>query len=58
MPDAPTAIGTIALDSYNEIVNVYNAQGQLIRSNVKAGEATRNLPRGIYIVGNKKVVVE
>lgn len=58
MPDAPTAISTIGLDSYNEIVNVYNAQGQLIRSNVKAGEATRNLPSGIYIVGNKKVVVK
>ncbi|MBR5638174.1 MAG: M6 family metalloprotease domain-containing protein [Muribaculaceae bacterium] len=58
MPDAPTAIGTIGLDSYNTIVNVYNAQGQLIRMGVKAGEATRNLPRGIYIVGNRKVVVK
>ncbi|MBR5638176.1 MAG: S8 family serine peptidase [Muribaculaceae bacterium] len=58
MPDAPTAIGTVGLDSYNEIVNVYNAQGQLIRRNVKAGEATRNLPSGVYIVGNKKVMVK
>ena len=58
LPDAPTAIGTIGLDSYNEVVNVYNAQGQLVRRNVKAGEATLNLPAGIYIVGNKKVVVK
>ncbi len=58
MPDAPTAIGTIGNDSYNAIVNVYNAQGQLIRKGVKAGEATRNLPSGIYIVGNKKVLVK
>ena len=58
MPDAPTAIGNIGMDSYNTIVNVYNAQGQLIRRNVKAGEATQNLPTGIYIVGNKKVVVK
>jgi hypothetical protein len=58
MPDAPTAIDNINLDGYNDIVNVYNAQGQLIRENVKAGEATRNLPRGIYIVGNKKVLVK
>ena len=58
LPDAPTAIGTIGLDSYNEVVNVYNAQGQLVRRNVKAGEATLNLPVGIYIVGNKKVVVK
>jgi len=58
LPDAPTAIGTIGLDSYNEVVNVYNAQGQLMRRNVKASEATLNLPAGIYIVGNKKVVVK
>ncbi|MBP5687891.1 MAG: S8 family serine peptidase [Muribaculaceae bacterium] len=58
MPGTPTAVNTIGMDSYNEIVNVYNAQGQLIRRNVKAGEATQNLPAGIYVVGNKKVVVK
>ena len=58
LPDAPTAIGTIDMEAYNTIVNVYNVQGQLIRENVKAGEATLNLPRGIYIVGDKKVVVK
>ena len=46
------------MDAYNTLVNVYNVQGQLIRENVKAGEATLNLPRGIYIVGDKKVVVK
>ncbi len=58
MPDAPTAIGTIGLDDHNDIVNVYNTQGQLLRSNVKASDATRDLPRGVYIVGNKKVIVK
>ena len=58
LPDAPTAIETIDMEAYNTIVNVYNVQGQLIRENVKTGEATLNLPRGIYIVGNKKVVVK
>ena len=58
LPDSPTAIGTIDIDGGNDLVNVYNAQGQLLRSNVKAADATRNLPRGIYIVGNKKVVVK
>jgi hypothetical protein len=58
MPDAPTAISTINTDAYNSIVNVYNVQGQLIRKNVKAGEATKGLQRGIYIVGNRKVVVK
>ncbi len=58
LPDTPTAVGTINMESNNDIVNVYNAQGQLIRMNVKASEATLNLPRGIYIVGNRKVVVK
>ena len=58
LPDTPTAIGTIDMESNNDIVNVYNAQGQLLRMGVKASEATRNLPRGIYIVGNRKVVVK
>ena len=58
LPDAPTAIGAIGIDGNNETVNVYNAQGQLLRKNVKASEATRNLPSGIYIVGNRKVVVK
>lgn len=57
MPDAPTAIETLAGDG-NEIVNVYNVQGQLLRQNVKASEATSGLGRGIYIVGNKKVIVK
>ena len=58
LPDAPTAIGAIGLDNQNDIVNVYNTQGQLLRSNVKASDATRDLPRGVYIVGNKKVIVK
>ena len=58
LPDTPTAIGTIYGDDVNGIVNVYNVQGQLIRRNVKAGEATKGLSRGLYIVGNKKVLVK
>lgn len=38
-------------------VNVYNTQGQLIRSGVQPSNATQGLPSGIYIVAGKKVIV-
>lgn len=41
----------------DSIVNVYNMQGVVIRTNVDATTATQGLPRGIYIVGNKKVFI-
>ena len=58
LPSTPTAVDAIATDNGNEHVNVYNTQGQLIRQNVKAAQAVNGLPRGIYIVGGKKVVVK
>ena len=58
LPETPTGIGVIAIEDANTIVNVYTTQGQLIRQNVKVADATKNLPCGIYIVGNKKVVVK
>ncbi len=42
----------------NQLVNVYNLRGILIRANVAAGEATVDLPAGLYIVGGKKVYVK
>ncbi len=45
-------------NGYNGPVDVYNLQGIRLRSNVLPSEATDNLPKGIYIVGNKKVVVK
>lgn len=41
-----------------ELVNVYTAEGVLVKKNTKASEATKSLPRGIYIVGNKKLLVK
>lgn len=41
----------------NDIVDVYNTQGQLLRKQVRIENATQGLPQGIYIVGNKKVMV-
>ena len=52
-----TAIENITNDDSDLPVNVYNTQGQLLRQNIPASEATQGLPAGIYIVGNKKVIV-
>ena len=46
------------VETENEIVDVYTIDGVLIKRNVKAAEATRNLAKGIYIVGKKKVLVK
>ena len=46
------------VDNENEIVDVYTIDGVLVKRNVKAAEATRNLAKGIYIVGKKKVLVK
>lgn len=37
-----------------EPVNVYDLEGRLLRSRVPRAEATRGLPRGLYIVGGRK----
>ena len=34
------------------------SQGQLLRTRVEPSTATQGLPTGIYIVGNKKVIVK
>ncbi len=40
------------------IVDVYSADGILLKSNVAFDKATNGLPAGIYIVGKQKVVVK
>ncbi len=50
-----TGINNITVN--NGKVNVFNTFGQLVKSNVDAANATQGLSNGIYIVGNKKVVV-
>ena len=40
------------------IVNVYTLDGVLIRKQVEAAKATEGLKKGVYIVGNKKVLVK
>jgi len=41
-----------------ETVNVYSISGALLRSNVKAANAAKGLPAGIYVIGGQKVLVK
>ncbi len=38
--------------------NVYNMNGQLVRSNVSGSDAVNGLPAGIYVVNGNKVVIK
>ncbi len=42
----------------NELVNVYNMQGQLVKKGVRTQEAIKGLASGCYLVGNKKIYVK
>ena len=51
------AVKTVKTDNPNALVNVYSITGTMIRKSVKTSEATVGLEKGLYIVGNKKVLV-
>jgi uncharacterized protein YjdB len=51
------AVKTVNADNPNALVNVYSITGTMIRKSVKTSEATVGLEKGLYIVGNKKVLV-
>ena len=50
-----TGIGII--ENGSDFVKVYNLSGQLVASG-KRGETIKKLPKGVYIINNKKVVVK
>lgn len=52
-----TGIGSIVPESDN-VVDVYSPAGVCIRRQVEAESALEGLAKGIYIVGNKKVIVK
>jgi hypothetical protein len=41
-----------------ELVNVYSIDGKLLKQNVKNADAQRNLSKGIYVIGKKKVLIK
>ena len=54
----PTNIDKDHIVILPKTVNVYSVDGTLIRSNVNAAEITKQLPSGIYIINNKKVMIK
>lgn len=57
---ASSGINDIWFDKYyseDRLVDVYNLQGVKIRSKLPKESATENLPSGLYIVGDKKVLI-
>ena len=48
--------GIVAVQGNAARVNVYGIDGRIVRSNVSAADALNGLPRGIYVVGGKKVL--
>lgn len=47
-----------AISDKSTTVNIYSMDGKIIRSNVKISDALKNLGSGVYIVNDKKYVIE
>jgi hypothetical protein len=54
--DSTSSVALTQSDETNSPVNVFSLTGILLRSDVTRADALKDLPRGIYIVGGKKVV--
>lgn len=48
----------ISIPSRSQQIDVYSLDGTLLRKKVSTSSATNGLPKGIYIVGGKKVLVK
>lgn len=53
----PSGIGEVNI-SKNEFCDVYTLSGVLLRKHVRKHNATKGLPKGIYIVGGEKIAVK
>lgn len=53
-----TAIKDAIMDAQQGTVNVFSIDGLLIKKNVKPSQALKGLNKGIYIIGNQKVIVQ
>lgn len=52
------ADGIEGLKANNALVDIYDANGILVRKHANINKSLRNLPRGIYFIGNEKVAVK
>ena len=53
-----TGINAAKVEVLPSVVDVYSINGQVIRKGVKAAQAAKNLPAGVYVIGGKKVLVK
>lgn len=56
--DIISGINTAVVTKAGQKVNVYSIDGKLLKKNVNAAEAMKNLGKGIYIIGKKKIAVK
>lgn len=52
------AITGISADTNSQLIDVYNLQGILIKRQITKADALKQLPAGLYIMGNQKVYVK
>ena len=58
LTDGDGTVGTDRIKAeYQTLTDVYSLSGVRVRSQVSVSEATKGLPKGIYIVNGKKVIV-
>ena len=55
--DDPAGVDELSVTPNNGKVNIYSLGGQLLQKGVNRSEAVKSLPAGIYVIGNKKVIV-
>lgn len=53
----PVGIDEVEVTPDSEMVNVYTLGGQLLQTGVNRSEAVKQLPAGVYVIGNKKVII-
>lgn len=53
----PVGIDEVEVTPNTDKVNVYTLAGQLLQKGTSRSEAVKSLPAGIYVIGNKKVII-
>ena len=54
--DHTTGIGSVPVDQYSGVANIYTIDGRMIRKGAETDKAFSELPKGIYIINGKTVV--
>ena len=52
-----TGIQNASIDAMKALFNIYSIDGQIVKSNV-SGSSLIGLPKGVYIINGKKVMIK